>query len=86
MLDLPVNSSAGVVMDAVAVVPTFRGVSCRNCGKPIRLSAALIQRQAATETNQNPDLVTKVFPARCRRCHKEGVYSVAEIADLPEKH
>ena len=47
-------------MNAVAVEPTFPGVICRNCGKPIRLSAAVIQRQA----NQNKDLVTKVFSAR----------------------
>jgi hypothetical protein len=70
-------------MNAVAVAPIFRGVSCRLCGTPIRLPAALMERQAATETNQNPDLVTKVFPARCRRCHKEGLYTLAEITDFP---
>ena len=75
-------------MNAVTAEPTFRGVTCRLCGKPIRLSAALIKRQAtmdATGANQNPDLVTKVFPARCRRCHKEGLYALAEVADFAER-
>ena len=44
-------------MNAVAVGATFQGVICRNCGNSIRLSAAVIQRQS----NQNTDLVTKVF-------------------------
>ena len=60
-------------MNAVAEA-TFQGVICRNCGKPIRLSAAVIQRQS----NQNTDLVTKVFSARCRKCNKESVYALAE--------
>ena len=66
-------------MNAVAVEATFQGVICRNCGKPIRLSVAVIQRQS----NQNTDLVTKVFSARCRKCHKESVYTLTEIEDIP---
>jgi len=79
-------------MSAVVAEPTFRGVICQSCGKPIRLSPGVIKRQAAiqaTETKQNqdvnPDLITKVFPARCRRCHKEGLYALAELADFPEE-
>lgn len=74
-------------MSAVAFEVTSRGVSCRYCGKPIRLSTAMAKRQAAiksTETTQNPDLVTKVFQARCRRCHKESLYALEEIADFTE--
>jgi len=51
-----------------------------------------MKRQAAieaTEKKQNPDvdpdLITKVFPARCRRCHKEGLYALTELADFPEE-
>jgi ribosomal protein L40E len=69
-------------MNAVAVEAieaTFQGVICRNCGKSIRLSAAVIQRRS----NQNTDLVTKAFSARCRRCHKESLYTLTEIEDIP---
>jgi len=45
-------------MNAVAE-PILQGVTCRNCRKPIRLSRVVIERQS----NQNPDLVTKVFAA-----------------------
>jgi len=65
-------------MNAAATAPTLQGVICRNCGNPIRLPAAVIRRQS----NQNPDLVTKVFSARCRRCHKESVYALTEIEDI----
>jgi hypothetical protein len=92
MLGFRLNLSFGVTMSAVVAEPTFRGVICQSCGKPIRLSAAVIKRQAAiqaaeTKQNQdaNPDLITKVFPARCRRCHKEGLYALAELADFPEE-
>ena len=66
-------------MNAV-VETTFRGVSCRNCGKPVRLSAALFDRQ---ESHSNPDLATKTFAIRCKRCNREGLYSVGEISDFP---
>jgi hypothetical protein len=65
-------------MNAVAPAPTMQGVICRNCGKPIRLSRAVVERQS----NLNPDLVTKVFSARCRKCHRESVYAVSEIEDI----
>ena len=65
-------------MNAVAEA-TIQGVICRNCGKPIRLSATVIQRQS----HQNTDLVTKVFSARCRKCRKESVYTLTEIEDIP---
>jgi len=64
-------------MNAVAE-PILQGVTCRNCGKPIRLSKAVIERQS----NQNPDLVTKIFAARCRKCHKESLYALTEIEDI----
>jgi hypothetical protein len=73
-------------MNVVLAGSIFRGVSCRNCGKPIRLSASLLSRQDLIEPlGTNADLVTKVFPARCRRCHKEGLYTVADIAEFPQK-
>jgi len=87
MLGYPQSIHAGVVMNAVAqaLAPTLQGVICRNCGKPIRLSAKVIKRRTAsnaTETNQNPDFITQVFSARCRRCQKESLYTLAEIENI----
>jgi len=69
-------------MNVVAPAPTLQGVICRNCGKPIRLSRAVIERKS----NQSPDLVTKVFSARCRKCHKESVYVLTEIEDISHQN
>ena len=65
-------------MNTVAVAPTLQAVICRNCGHPIRLSAAVIERQS----KHNPDLVTKVFSARCRKCYKENLYALTDIEDI----
>ena len=64
-----------------AVIPDVvtHGVVCRNCGKPIRLSRALLNRRIATV---NSDLASKIFPARCRRCGRENLYSIDETSDL----
>jgi len=63
-----------------------RGVTCHHCGKPIRLSHSLLQRESAIKQDQqpNPDqqLQSRVFPARCRACHTEGIYGLHEIVDL----
>jgi hypothetical protein len=72
-------------MQAAAPAKT-RVVPCRHCGKPIRLSHAFIQRESAIKQDQqpNPDeqLQSRVFPARCRSCHTEGIYSLSQIVDL----
>ena len=62
-------------MIATAVAKSVpRGVVCRYCGKPIHLSATLLERK-----NSNPDLITKIFPARCKSCTQERLYSLEEI-------
>jgi len=74
-------------MNAVAD-QTFQGAYCRNCGRPIRMSIAMVNRQAAsnsTGTDQNPHFITKVFPARCRSCLKESLYILDEIEDISEQ-
>jgi cytochrome c5 len=72
-------------MQSAAIQVRNRGVSCRHCGKPIRLSASLLKRETELKKDQ-PDadqqLQTKVFPARCRVCHAEGIYTVDQIVDL----
>jgi hypothetical protein len=72
-------------MQSAAIQIRNRGVSCRNCGRPIRLSAALLQRETELKKEQPPadqQLQTKVFPARCRACHVEAIYTVDQITDL----
>jgi len=72
-------------MQAAATQARNRGVSCRHCGKPIRLSASLLQRETTLKKDDpHPDqqMQTKVFPARCRACHAEGIYTVDQIVDL----
>lgn len=65
---------------------TFRGVTCRHCGKPVRLSASILRREAElnrAETSKEEVLLhTRVFPARCRACHEEGIYALEEIIDF----
>jgi cytochrome c5 len=72
-------------MQSAAIQVRNRGVSCRHCGKPIRLSASLVRRETELKTNQpasDQQLQTKVFPARCRACHGEAIYTVDEIIDF----
>ena len=61
---------------------TFRGVTCKHCGKPVRLSVALLKRK---EMNLQPELQTRVFSARCKSCRREGLYSLEEISEYPDE-
>ena len=65
---------------------TFRGVACRHCGKPVRLSASLLRREAEMNhlesDSDHQQLHTRVFPARCRACHQEGIYALDEIIEF----
>jgi hypothetical protein len=70
-------------MHATAISQTeFRGVSCRRCGKPIRLSASFLKREDAIKQDES-GRKSKVFSARCRRCHAEGIYEMGQIVDIP---
>ena len=60
----------------------FRGVTCKHCRKPIRLSVAVLNRK---QQNLPPDLVTKVFPGRCKSCRREALYSLDEISEFPDE-
>ena len=72
-------------MHATAIQTEFRGVSCRRCGKPIRLSASLLNREAALRSAKSgQELSSRVFPARCRRCYAEAVFALDQIADFSE--
>jgi hypothetical protein len=32
------------------------------------------------------ELSSRVFPARCRACHEEAIYTLNQIVDFPEEH
>jgi hypothetical protein len=72
-------------MDAATSPIMFRGVACRYCGKPIRLSASLLKRATADDANEQGGLASKVFSARCRRYHNEGVFTLADIQGFPDE-
>jgi len=62
-----------------------RGIYCKHCGKPVRLSHSLLRREEAIKQNESAihqDLQSRVFPARCKKCHGESIYSVSQIVDL----
>jgi thymidine kinase len=64
-----------------------RGVYCRFCAKPIRLSASFIKRERAIERNEQAsilELSSRVFAARCRSCHEEAIYTLSQVLDFPD--
>jgi hypothetical protein len=73
-------------MYAIAMQPEMcRGIYCKYCGKPVRLSHSLLLREQAIKRNESAfqqDLQSRVFPARCKRCHGESIYTVNQIVDL----
>jgi len=72
------------MQSTAAVAAKNRGVVCKHCGKAIRLPASILRREEKRrEAGPGGDeLETKVFPARCRACHAEGIYAVDQIVDL----
>lgn len=76
-------------MNAVAIqhAPS-RGVYCRFCGKPIRLSTSFLRRETVIKDNEShsaEELSSRVFPARCRACHEEAIYALSQVVDFPEE-
>jgi hypothetical protein len=69
---------------AMAVKEQVRGVYCVYCGKPVRLSVGLIRREASirNEPAQQQQLQSRVFPARCRSCRAESIYTLDQIVNL----
>jgi len=75
-------------MASPAVSPNLRAVLCRHCGKPIRVPALVLRREAeALGLTDSGDihyqLVSRVFNVRCRSCERESVYSINQIVDYP---
>jgi len=70
---------------------TFRGVHCSRCGKPVRVSTVIANREkdSLPRADDSQHLVSRVFVLRCRGCEGESVYSVNQIGaysvDMPDK-
>jgi thymidine kinase len=62
-------------------------VYCRFCGKAIRLSRTFITTKVANKQNEQAsvqELGSRLFPARCRSCHEEAIYTLSQILDFPD--
>lgn len=71
----------------VAVRAKIRGISCQYCGSPIRLSVAILKREMTIKQDEGSfgqELYSRVFAARCRVCHQEGIYNLNQIAEVGE--
>jgi hypothetical protein len=74
-------------MQATLDQQKFRGISCRYCGRPIRLPASILKREHSFKQNEpNPtqEWRSKVFPHRCNKCRVEAIYSLDEIVDFED--
>ena len=76
-------------MQAALARQKFRGVPCRSCGRPIRLPASILRREAQFNQSQpEPDLqwCSKVFSFRCKVCGVEAIYALSRILDFEEEN
>ena len=72
-------------MNVAHVHVAFRGVICRYCDRPIRLTSPFIKREMEIKHDDTKieQLRSRVFLKRCRNCLKEGIYSLDQIGDYP---
>jgi hypothetical protein len=72
-------------MNAARALIVFRGVTCRYCATPIRLTSPFVKREMSIKHDdvKLPELSSRVFAQRCRNCLKEAIYSLDQIADFP---
>jgi len=71
-------------MNVARVPMVFRGVTCRYCGKPIRLTSPFIKREMSImhDDARVQELSSRVFAKRCRNCLKEAIYELSQITDF----
>jgi hypothetical protein len=71
-------------MNAAHGPMVFRGLTCRYCAKPIRLTSPFIKKEMTIEYDdvRVQELSSRVFAKRCRNCLKEGIYTLDQIADF----
>jgi len=75
-------------MNAAQFPMVFRGVTCRYCAKPIRLTSPFIKREMTIKHDdvRVQELSSRVFAKRCRNCLKEGIYNLDQITDFQLKN
>jgi hypothetical protein len=59
----------------------YRGVLCVHCRQPIPLSPSAARKDKEIEEQKASsldELVVRSFPLRCRACHRESLYAVAD--------
>ncbi len=74
-------------MVAASLPAKIRGISCRNCGRAIKLSLAILSRETIIKQDElsfGQELHSRVFAARCRDCREEGIYSLNQVIDIEE--
>jgi hypothetical protein len=71
-------------MNAAHVHSVFRGVVCKYCGRPIRLTSPFIKREMAIKNDDTKieQLRSRVFLKRCRNCLKESLYDLDQISEF----
>jgi len=65
---------------------SFRGVLCRDCGKPVRITGSVLRKDNEAHGRAQPDetqfqLISRVFILRCRSCERESIYAINQIVD-----
>ena len=72
-------------MNVAHVHAVFRGVVCKYCNRPIRLTSPFIEREMAIKHDDTKmdQLRSRVFLKRCTNCLKESIYSLDQISDFP---
>jgi ribosomal protein S27E len=72
-------------MQATLAQQTFRGVSCRHCGHPIRVTPSILTRERSFkngEPNFTQQWCSQMFSHRCRTCGNEAIYALSHILDF----
>ena len=76
-------------MQAALVQQTLRGVFCRHCGHPIRVSSSILSRECSFksgESNFTQQWCSQMFSHRCRTCGNEAIYAPSDILDLKNEN
>ena len=67
----------------------MRGVLCRRCNKTVPLTASFAERENTFKTEEpdaRQELLSRVFPLRCKSCGAETIYTLDEVNDLVERY
>lgn len=75
-------------MQTVLSRATYRGISCRSCGTPVRVPASILTREVLfreTQANLEQTWCSSVFAQRCRSCGAEAIYSLQHILEFEEE-